>query len=93
MSAGRRRTGRVAAGAGPAADPGQRSGATAVDDSAQPISSSPATAERMCRIIAARAGVDQSNAELRAAVRSAREAGDSWATIAAALDTARDTSH
>jgi hypothetical protein len=43
----------------------------------------------MCRIIAARAGVDQSNAELRAAVRAAREAGDSWATIAAALDTAR----
>jgi hypothetical protein len=49
-------------------------------------------AERMCRIIAARAAVDASNAELRAAVHAAREAGDSWATIAAALDTARGTS-
>ena len=93
MSAERRRTGRVTAGAGPVSDPRQRSEATAVDDPAAAISSSPATAERMCRIIAARASVDQSNAELRAAVRAAREAGDSWAIIAAALDTARDTSH
>jgi len=48
--------------------------------------------ERMCRIIAARAAVDASNAELRAAVHAAREAGDSCAMIAAALDTARGTS-
>ena len=82
----------MTAGAGPVAGPRKRSEATAVDAVAA-ISSSPATAERMCRIIAARAGVDQSNAELRAAVRAAREAGDSWATIAAALDTARGTSH
>ena len=49
-------------------------------------------AERMCRIIAARAAVDASNAELRAAVHAAREAGDSCAMIAAALDTTRVTS-
>jgi len=60
-----------------------------MDDPAPAVSSSLGSAERMCRIIAARAGVDQSNAELRAAVHAAREAGDSWATIAAALDTTR----
>jgi hypothetical protein len=58
-----------------------------------PVGSTSAdSAERLCRIIAARAAVDASNAELRAAVRAAREAGDSCATIAAALDTARVTS-
>jgi hypothetical protein len=88
MSTGRRGTGRVAA----RPDPTHRSKATTLDDPAPAVSSSIASAERMCRIIAARAAVDQSNAELRAAVRAAREAGDSWATIAAALDTARGAS-
>jgi hypothetical protein len=46
-------------------------------------------AEHLQRIIAARAGVDTANAELRLAVRAAREVGDSWAMIAAALDTSR----
>ena len=54
-------------------------------------STSPASAERMCRIIAARAAAEAAHAELRAAVRAAREAGDSWATIGATLGTARVT--
>jgi hypothetical protein len=90
----RRRTGRVAGRPGPVADREHRTDAsTVLDDPDVAVSTSPESAERMCRIIAARAGVDQANAELRAAVRAAREAGDSWATIAAALDTARGTSH
>ena len=41
------------------------------------------------RIIAARKGVDDAEAELRAAVAAAREAGDSWTVIGAALDITR----
>ena len=41
------------------------------------------------RIIAARKKVKDADAELRAAVRAAREGGDSWAIIGAALDTTR----
>lgn len=41
------------------------------------------------RIIAARKGVADAEAELRAAVAAAREAGDSWTVIGAALDTTR----
>ena len=41
------------------------------------------------RIIAARKGVDAAEAELRAAVSAAREAGDSWTAIGVALDTTR----
>lgn len=55
---------------------------------------SPAThpardAQHSRRIIAARAGVADADAELRAAVAAAHEAGDSWAVIGAALDTSR----
>lgn len=55
---------------------------------------SPAThpardAQHFRRIIAARAGIADAEAELRAAVAAAREAGDSWAVIGAALDTTR----
>ena len=41
------------------------------------------------RIIAARKGVEDADAELRAAVAAAREAGNSWTVIGAALDTTR----
>ena len=41
------------------------------------------------RILAARKAVDDADAELRAAVAAAREAGDSWTVIGAALDTTR----
>lgn len=38
------------------------------------------------RIVAARQELDKSEVELREAVAAARRAGDSWATIGAALD-------
>ena len=41
------------------------------------------------RIRAAREHITHAEAELRDAVRAAREAGDSWTVIAAALDTTR----
>ena len=41
------------------------------------------------RIIAARKGVEDAEQELRAAVQAARDAGDSWTVIGAALDTTR----
>lgn len=41
------------------------------------------------RILAAREHIADAEAELREAVTAAREAGDSWTVIAAALDTTR----
>ena len=41
------------------------------------------------KIIAARKKVNQAEQELRDAVQSARDAGDSWTVIGAALDTTR----
>lgn len=41
------------------------------------------------RILAARSAVAAADAELRAAVRAAREAGESWTVIGAALDVSR----
>jgi hypothetical protein len=41
------------------------------------------------RIIAARAQIADAEQELRDAVKCAREAGDSWTLIGAALDTSR----
>ena len=41
------------------------------------------------RILAARQHIADAEAELRNAVKAAREAGDSWTIIAAALDTTR----
>ncbi|MEO7071240.1 MAG: hypothetical protein ABI131_12200 [Nostocoides sp.] len=41
------------------------------------------------RVLAARANLTAAEEELRAAVRSAREAGDSWTVIGAALDISR----
>ena len=41
------------------------------------------------RILAARAHIADAEAELRDAVKAARDAGDSWSVIAAVLDTSR----
>lgn len=41
------------------------------------------------RIVAARAALADAETELHAAVRAAREAGDSWTVIGAALDVSR----
>ena len=41
------------------------------------------------RIRAARVHIANAEAELRDAVKAARDAGDSWSVIAAALDTGR----
>lgn len=41
------------------------------------------------RILAARSAIAEAETELRDAVQAAREAGDSWTVIAAALDTTR----
>lgn len=41
------------------------------------------------RILSARAAIVEAEAELRDAVQAARESGDSWTVIAAALDTTR----
>jgi hypothetical protein len=41
------------------------------------------------RIITARRGIADAEAELREAVAAARAAGDSWTVIGAALDTSR----
>ncbi len=45
------------------------------------------------RIIAARNGVADAEEELRVAVEAAREAGDSWSVIGAALDTTRQAAY
>jgi hypothetical protein len=94
----RRRTGQASPRPAPTTNTKQGTNACTPDhlDAAttSPASINPAPiADRMRRIIAARTAVEQSNAELRAAVRAAREAGDTWAIIAATLDTARTTIH
>lgn len=45
------------------------------------------------RIIAARKAVADAERELRDAVRGAREAGDSWTVIGAAMDTTRQAAY
>lgn len=44
-------------------------------------------------IRAARANLKQAEADLRAAVKQAREAGDSWTVIGAALETTRQAAY
>lgn len=46
-------------------------------------------AAHLRRIIQARAGIAAAEEELHSAVRAAREAGDSWTVIGAALDTTK----
>jgi hypothetical protein len=45
------------------------------------------------RIIAARKAIEEAEAELREAVRQARDAGYSWAVVGAALDTTRQAAY
>ena len=45
------------------------------------------------RILAARKAVAEAEQELREAVHEAREAGDSWTVIGAALDTTRQAAY
>jgi hypothetical protein len=45
------------------------------------------------RIVAAKRAVEESQAELRAAVAAAREAGDSWTAIGAALETSKQNAY
>ncbi len=45
------------------------------------------------RIIAARKAIADAEAELRAAVQAARNAGDSWAVIGVALSTTRQNAY
>ena len=58
-------------------------------DALDPVTHPGQDAASFRRIIAARETVKAADAELRAAVRAAREAGDSWTIIGAALDTTR----
>ena len=89
----RRRTGRASARPAPTTNTKQRTNAYTSDHLDPANTSPPRSAERLRRIIAARIAVEESNVELRAAVRAAREAGDSWATIGATLNTACTTIH
>ena len=50
-----------------------------------PASSDARDATQFRRIVAALDAVDQADTELRAAIAAAREAGDSWTVIGAAL--------
>ena len=67
-------------------------GADSVDtglDQLDPATHPARDAASLRRVIAARAGVEAAERELREAVRAARSAGDSWTVIGAALDVTR----
>ncbi|MCC5951594.1 MAG: hypothetical protein JJU45_05810 [Acidimicrobiia bacterium] len=66
--------------------------ATGLDD-VDPQSLEARDATHFRRIIAARQRIDEAEDELRAAVRAAREAGDSWSVIGAALDITRQAAY
>ena len=66
----------------------QRTGNTGLD-ALDPVTHPGRDAASFRRIIAARMAQKDADAELRAAVRAAREAGDSWTVIGTALDTTR----
>ncbi len=61
---------------------------TGLDD-LDPAEHPPRDAVNFRRILAARVHIADAEAELRDAVKAARDAGDSWRVIAAALDTTR----
>lgn len=63
----------------------ERSGLDELDVSSHPARD----AVHFRRILAARQHIAEAEKELREAVKTAREAGDSWAVIGAALDTTR----
>lgn len=58
-----------------------------------PASTTARDAKYFRGIIAARKAVEDADADLRAAVAAARDAGDSWAVIGAALDTTRQAAY
>lgn len=62
-------------------------------DALDPATSPGRDARYFRRIVAARRGIEDAEAELRAAVRAARAAGDSWAVIGAALETTRQAAY
>jgi hypothetical protein len=62
-------------------------------DAVDPSTHTARDAQHFRRIVAARQGLEEAEAELRAAVAAAREAGDSWAVIGAALDTSRQNAY
>lgn len=64
-------------------------GLDALDPTLDPSAHDARDGKNLRRIIAARKSVDDADAELRAAVTAARDAGDSWAVIGLALDTTR----
>jgi hypothetical protein len=66
--------------------------ATGLDD-VDPESHEARDATHFRRIVAARQRIDEAEHELRAAVQAAREAGDSWTVIGAALDTTRQAAY
>ena len=66
----------------------QRTDTTGLD-SLDPAAHPARDATGFRRIIAARQALVDADSELRAAVAAAREAGDSWTVIGAALDTTR----
>jgi hypothetical protein len=70
-----------------------RGAAEAVDDTGldqlDPATGEARDASHFRRIIAARRNIEAAEQELRDAVAAAREAGDSWTVIGAALETSR----
>lgn len=58
-------------------------------DSLDPATNPAGDAVNFRRILNARQHLADAESELRDAVKAAREAGDSWSVIAAALDTTR----
>lgn len=62
-------------------------------DSLDPSTTTARHASHFGAIRAARKAVDQADDELRAAVKAARDAGDTWTTIGLALDTTRQAAY
>jgi hypothetical protein len=58
-------------------------------DTVEPNPADACDASHMRRIIAAAERVDEAEGELRAAVKAARDAGDTWAVIGLALGVSR----
>ena len=62
-------------------------------DSIEPDAADARDATHIRRIIAAADGIEQAEAELRAAVAAARAAGDTWDAIGVALGTTRQAAY
>lgn len=62
-------------------------------DALDPATSTTRDGSHFRAIVAARKTVEQADEDLRAAVKAARDAGDTWATIGLALDTTRQAAY